>query len=78
MRQQRALLDDGDQHVGGDRDPDLRLHRVLAGAEECLDAQMLFDSFEEQFDLPAQPVQLADRLGRQPRVVGQEHDALVV
>jgi len=34
----KLLLDDGDQHVGGHGAPDLRLHGVLAGAEEFLDA----------------------------------------
>ena len=48
MRQQGSLLDDGDQHVGGDCDPDLRLHGVLAGAEEGLDAQVLLDPLEER------------------------------
>ena len=48
MRQLRALLDDGDQHIGRHGDPYLRLHRVLAGAEEGLDAQMLLDPLEEQ------------------------------
>jgi hypothetical protein len=50
MGQDCALFDDGDQHVGRHGDPDLRLHRVLAGAEEGLDAQVLLDPFEEQFD----------------------------
>ena len=51
MRQHRSLLDGGDQHVGGDCDPDLRLHCVLAGAEERLDAQVLLDPFEERGDI---------------------------
>ena len=36
MRQVQAFLDDRDQHVGGDGDPYLRLHGVLAGAEKRL------------------------------------------
>ena len=47
MGQLRALLDDGDQHVGRHRDPDLRLDRVLAGAEERLDAQVLLDPLKK-------------------------------
>ena len=39
---------------------------------------MLLDPFEEQLDLPAQPVQLAHGLRRKARVVGQERDALSV
>jgi hypothetical protein len=44
----KLLLDDGDEHVGGDGAPDLRLHRVLAGAQETLDAQVLLDPLEER------------------------------
>ena len=46
------FFDDSDEHVGGHGAPDLRLHRVLAGAKKFLDAQMLFDPFEEQLHLP--------------------------
>ncbi len=48
MGQHRAPFDDGDQHVGRHGDPYLRLHCVLAGAEEGLDAQVLLDPLEEQ------------------------------
>ena len=65
MRQLKTFLDDGDQHVSADGDPDLRLHRVLAGAEKCLDAQMLLDPLEEQFDLPALPIQKWPRKSEQ-------------
>ena len=61
----KLLLDDGDQHVGGHGAPDLRLHRVLAGAQKALDAQMLLDPFEEQLDLPAALVQRGDGQRRQ-------------
>jgi hypothetical protein len=37
------LLDDGDEHIDRDGDPDLALDRVLASAEEALDAKMLLD-----------------------------------
>jgi hypothetical protein len=53
--------DDGDEHVGGHGAPYLRLHGVLAVAEEMLDAQMLLDPLEEQLDLPATLVQRRDR-----------------
>ena len=72
MRQLETLLHDGDQHVGGDRDPCLCLHRVLAGAEKCLDAQVLLDPFEEELDLPTLPVQLRDKFRLQREVVRQE------
>lgn len=72
----QTFLDDGNQHVSADRDPDLRLHGVFAGAQKCLDAQMLFDPFEEQLHLPALPVQLSDQLRFQGKVVGQKHEPL--
>ena len=51
MRQHRAFFDDGDQHVGRHGDPYLRLHCVLAGAEEGLDAQVLLDPLEQLEDI---------------------------
>ena len=72
----QLLPDDGDQHVGGNGAPDLRLHRVLAGAQEVLDTQMLLDPFEEQLDLPAALVERADGRGWQRHVVGQEDQGL--
>lgn len=36
-------LDDGDRHAGRDGARDLRLHCILTGGEEALDAQVLFD-----------------------------------
>ena len=72
----QTLLDDGNQHVGADRDPDLRLHSVLAGTQKCLDTQMLFDPFEKQLHLPALPVQVGDQFRFQTKVVGQKHDLL--
>ena len=38
----------------------MSLHGIFTGAEEGLDTQMLFDPFEEEFDLPAAFVQLSD------------------
>ena len=51
--QMQTFLSNCDQHVGADCDPDLRLDLVLVGAIKRLDAQVLLDPFEEQFDLPA-------------------------
>ena len=73
----QTFFGDGNQHVGAHRNPDLRLHGVLAGAQESLDAQMLLDPFEEQLDLPALAVQLRDQLGLEGKVVGQKRDWLV-
>lgn len=54
------FLDDGDQQIGRDCDPDLRLDGILTGAEERLDAQVLLDPVEEQLDLRTLLVQRAD------------------
>ena len=74
--QMHAFLGNGDQHVSADRDPDLRLDRVLVGAIKRLDAQVLLDPFEKQFDLPALAVQVCNQLGFEGEVVGQKRDAL--
>ena len=60
-RQGEALTDDSHEHVDRHCNPDLRLHRVLAGSEKFLDSEMLFVSFEEQFDLPSGLAHQRDR-----------------
>ena len=74
--QMQAFLGNGDQHVSADRDPDLRLDRVLFGAIKRLDAQVLLNPFEKQFDLPALAVQICNQLEFEGEVVGQKRDAL--
>ncbi len=56
----KSFFDDGNQHVSRHGAPDLRLDGVLAVAQELLDSQVLFDPFEEQFDLPAVLVERCD------------------
>jgi len=73
--QMQAFLGNGDQHVSADRDPDLRLDRVLVGAIKRLDAQVLLDPFEKQLDLPALSIQVRYQLRFECEVVGQERDA---
>ena len=46
-----ALLDDCDEDVDRDGDPDLGLHCILAGTEEGLDPQMLLDPLEQLNDI---------------------------
>jgi len=70
------LFDNGDQNIGGDGAPNLRLHRVLAGTQKLLDAQMLLDPLEEQFHLPAILIKLGNHRCRQRRVVGQKDQRL--
>jgi len=66
------LLENGDEQVHAHRDPDLSLHRVVRVAEKGFDPQMLFDPFEEQFDLPTATIQLPNGQRRQQKVVGQK------
>ncbi len=73
MIKMQTFLCDGDQQIRRYGNPDLRLHRVLAGAKEDLDAQVLLDPFEEQVHLPALAVKIADQLRLQGKVVGQKH-----
>ena len=75
--QPEAAPDDRHQHIDGDRDPDLSLHRILRRSEERLDPQVLLDPLEEQFYLPSCLVQFSDGQGRQDEVVGQKHQGLV-
>ena len=72
----KLLFNDGNQHVGADGRPDLSLHGVLACAEKVLDAQVLLDPLEEEFDLPAVFVESCDGGGRQTGVVGQKDQSL--
>ena len=74
----KLFLDDGNEDIGGYGAPDLGLHRILAGAEELLDSQMLLDPFEEQFHLPAAFVNLRDRQRGEQEIVGEELEPPVV
>ena len=74
--QMQTFLSNCDQHVGADRDPDLRFDRVLVGAIKRLDTQVLLDPFEEQLDLPALAVQVCNQLRFEGEVVGQKRDPL--
>jgi hypothetical protein len=44
--QPQLLLNDGDEHVKGDGNPDLGLHCVLTCAVESADSQVLFSAFD--------------------------------
>ena len=69
----QPFFQNGHEQLNGDGGPDLGAHRVGAGAIKGFDAQMLFDPFEEQFDLPAAPIQVGDGQSRSGEVVGQEY-----
>ena len=69
------LLDDRNQHIDGDSNPDLSFHGVLGSAVERLDSKILFDPFEEQLDLPATFEEQSNRQGLQDKVVCQKDKA---
>src|SRR5712664_8513 len=71
-----SLLDDGDQNIGGDGDPDLRLYAILGSSVEGFNSQMLLDPFEKEFHLPAAAVQFGDGERGQDEIVGQEYEGL--
>ena len=49
----------------------MRFRRVLAHAEKRLDAQVLFDPFEKEFDRPAAFIELRDGQCRKRKIVGE-------
>jgi hypothetical protein len=48
----KTLLHDGNQDVNRHCNTDLSTHGILGCAEECLDAKMLLNPPEKEFDLP--------------------------
>ena len=71
--QPQFLLSNSNQKVGADGHPDLEAHRVLRGADELVDAQMLFDPAKEEFDLPPAPVKVRNDQRRKMEDVGDEN-----
>lgn len=67
-----AFFDDSNQDIDGHGGPDLCFHRILRGAVECLDAQVLFDPFEQQFDLPTITVQFGDGVCGQGKIIAEQ------
>jgi hypothetical protein len=74
----KSFFNNRDQHIGGQRNPNLRLHRVLARAVKRLDSEMLLDPFEEEFHLPTALVERRNGCGWQVHVVRQKRDAIAV
>ena len=68
----QTFFQNGNEQVNGDGAPDWGAHGIRACAIEGFDAQMWFDPFEEQFDLPAALIELDDGQSRHGEVVGQE------
>ncbi len=75
--QSKSFSDDGDKNVNRDRDPDLGLYGILAGAVESLYAQMLLNPFEEQFNLPTRLIDPRNRQGGQNEVVRKKLQPLI-
>ena len=74
--QMQTFFQSGDERINGDGDPDWGAHGVGAGAIKGLDAETLLDPLEEQFDLPASPIQLGKGQRRPGEVVGEEDEGL--
>jgi hypothetical protein len=75
--QVQFLFYDGHEHINRDRDPDLSAQGVLGSAVEILDAQVLFDPLEEQFDLPTAAIELGNSQWWQAEVVGEKDESLI-
>ena len=69
------FFDNGDEHVDGNSNPNLRLHGVAGGAVESLDSEVLLDPFEEQFHPPAAAIEFGNSQSRKREVVCQEHES---
>ena len=68
-----TFFENSHEQVNGDGDPHLDTHGVLRSAVEGLDSQMLFDPFEEEFDVPTATVKLGDLQRRFGEIVGEKH-----
>src|ERR1700719_2411409 len=74
--QVEALPDDGDEDIDGDRDPNLRLHRIFRRAVELLDAQVLVDPLDEPLHLPSVFVEGGNGQGWKSEMIAQKHQCL--
>ena len=68
----RGELEIGEHQIHAKRNPDLRHHGVSAGAQECLDFQVLLNPLEEQLDLPALFVASGNGVRRETEVITQK------
>ena len=72
----QLLFDDRHQDINTDRDPDLRLHRVVTGAVKVLDAEVLLYPLKEQFHFPTALVEHGNSNGRKLKVIRQKDKTL--
>ena len=68
-RLQLQVFEQQQRNQGG---PDLRMEGVGRGADKCLHAQILFERFEKELDLPSILVDARDGGGAQCQVIRQE------
>lgn len=69
------LLDNGDENINTDSDPDLGLHCVLGGSIKRLDSKVLFDPLGKEFHLPTAFVQLGNGQRVEHKIVRQEYES---
>src|SRR5258705_9835647 len=74
----RAKLKESEDEDGDQSGPDLDVKGVLGSADEGFDTQVLFDGPEEQFHLPALPINLGNGGGSQIEPVGEEDVSFAV
>ena len=73
----KSLLQDGDQKINADSDPDLGFDGVWRCSVKGLDSQMLLDPAEEEFHLPALLVNIGDGYGGNGKNIGQVDKTLL-
>ena len=66
------FLQNRDQEINADGDPELGLDGILGSSVEGLDPEILFDPFEEELHLPAAFVELGNDQSWKIEIVGQE------
>jgi hypothetical protein len=66
----KTFFDERNQQIGVGSNPNLRHYRILVLAQKSLDSEMPLGPLEEQFHMPALPVQLRDQFECQGEVVG--------
>src|ERR1700682_1054263 len=71
--QGQPLLENGNQDVDGDGNPDLSLNRIFTMAVKGFDSQVLFDPFKKQFYLPTRLIKVRDGEGRKIKVVSEKN-----
>ncbi len=72
----QAFLRHRDQDMGVNRDSNLTLHGVLAGARKGTGSPVQLDPFEEQIDHPSLRVQSGHACWLRGEVIGQKRHAL--